>query len=366
MSVVYAYHAKVSAGEVTRDPAQEEAARAMDAFLERYKAKSAPPKNLMDKLRRKDNGKTLRGLYLYGSVGRGKTMLMDMLVLSAKGPKTRRVHFHAFMLEIHERLKTLRDSGKDVNDYMGDVAKAIAAETDLFCFDELHVNDIADAMILGPLFEKLMGQGVAIVATSNYAPDDLYKDGLQRSRFLPFIAFLKDHMDVVFLDSPTDYRLRALSERGTWFYPLGDQSWGQMATLFEALTGSKPTPSAKLDIGGGRTLHILKADEHRCWLEFDTLCREARGAADYLKLGEAYLTVFIDNVPRMAEEHRNELRRFMTLVDTLYDAGRVLVVRAATTPDKLYAGDSHSFEFQRTLSRLLEMQSPDWLVKRDH
>ncbi|MBU6235274.1 MAG: AFG1 family ATPase [Alphaproteobacteria bacterium] len=366
MSVALAYQAKLAAGEVTRDPAQEDAAKAMDAFLARWQNRNADePQNILSLLKRKQKRKaTTRGLYMYGGVGRGKTMLMDMLVREVKGPKTRRVHFHAFMLEIHARLKKLRDTGGDVDDYLGDVAKEIAAETDLLCFDELHVNDIADAMILGPLFEKLMQGGVAVVATSNYAPQDLYKDGLQRSRFLPFIDFLKAHMDVVYLDSPNDYRLRALSERGTWFYPLGDQSWGQMDTLFEALTGSAGTTSAALDVGGGRSLPVVRTDGHRAWLEFDVLCREARGAVDYLALCEAYLAVFVDNVPRMGEENRNELRRFMTLVDTLYDAGKVLVVRAATTPDKLYDGNTHGFEFQRTLSRLLEMQSPDWLAKK--
>ena len=215
-------------------------------------------------------------------------------------------------------------------------------------------------MILGPLFEKLMGAGVAVVATSNYKPDDLYKDGLQRSRFLPFIDLLKANMDVVFLDSPTDYRVRALSERGTWFCPLGDQSWGQMATLFETLAGTNKISADTLAIEG-RKLPITRTDGRHAWIEFDTLCREARGAVDYLALGNTYHAVFVDNIPRMAEENRNELRRFMTLIDTLYDLKRVFVARAATTPDKLYSGDSHGFEFQRTLSRLLEMQSPDWL-----
>jgi cell division protein ZapE len=243
------------------------------------------------------------------------------------------------------------------------VARDIAADIDLLCFDEIHVNDIADAMILGPLFNNLMDAGVALVATSNYAPDDLYKDGLQRARFLPFIALLKSHMDVVYIDSPTDYRARALSDHGTWFYPLGDQSWMQMTNLFEALTGNVATPAATLDIEG-RGLHVLRADVQRGWIEFDTLCREPRGAADYLAVGHEYHVVFIDNIPRMTEENRNELRRFMTLIDTLYDLGCIVVVRAAAAPADLYSGDSHSFEFQRTLSRLLEMQSPAWWAKK--
>lgn len=365
MTIAYAYHAKVTAGEVTRDPAQEDAIRAMDAFLDRFKNRNAAPKSVIDLLKKRHTPKTFRSLYMYGGVGRGKTMLMDMLVREASNntARVRRVHFHAFMLEIHNRLKKLRDSEQETDDFIGDVAKSIASETDLLCFDELHVNDIADAMILGPLFEKLMGAGVAVVATSNYQPDDLYKDGLQRSRFLPFIDLLKANMDVVYLDSPTDYRVRALSERGTWFCPLGDQSWGQMATLFEALTGTNKVESAILEIEG-RKLPIVRTDGRHAWIEFDTLCREARGAVDYLALGNAYHAVFVDSIPRMAEENRNELRRFMTLIDTLYDQRRVFVARAATTPDKLYSGDTHGFEFQRTLSRLLEMQSPDWLSQK--
>ncbi len=366
MSIAYAYHAKVSAGEITRDPAQEYAVQAMDAFLEKWQAsRDKPPKSVIDILKKRKKS-SARGLYIYGGVGRGKTMLMDMLVLEAKKttPRVRRVHFHAFMLEIHERLKKLRDTQDYIDDFLGEVAKGIATEIDLLCFDEIHVNDIADAMILGPLFNNLMGAGVALVATSNYAPDDLYRDGLQRARFLPFIDLLKSRMDVVFLDSLTDYRMRALSERGTWFYPLGDQSWGQMVSLFETLTGNTNTPAATLDIGG-RSLHILRADAHHAWIEFETLCREARGAADYLALGHTYRAVFVDNVPRMTEENRNELRRFMTLVDTLYDLGCILVVRAAAAPDDLYSGDSHGFEFQRTLSRLLEMQSPEWWRGRE-
>ncbi|NBX67072.1 MAG: AFG1 family ATPase [Proteobacteria bacterium] len=360
MSIAYAYHAKVTAGEVTRDPAQEDAIRAMDDFLDRFNNRKAAPKSVIDLLKKRHTAKTIRSLYMYGGVGRGKTMLMDMLVREAGTARVRRVHFHAFMLEIHARLKKLRDDGQETDDFIGEVAKGIASETDLLCFDELHVNDIADAMILGPLFEKLMGAGVAVVATSNYKPDDLYKDGLQRSRFLPFIDLLKANMDVVFLDSPTDYRVRALSERGTWFCPLGDQSWGQMATLFETLAGTNKISADTLAIEG-RKLPITRTDGRHAWIEFDTLCREARGAVDYLALGNTYHAVFVDNIPRMAEENRNELRRFMTLIDTLYDLKRVFVARAATTPDKLYSGDSHGFEFQRTLSRLLEMQSPDWL-----
>jgi cell division protein ZapE len=372
-----AYDHRVGSGELSRDPAQEEAIRHLDRFLKNYKKNVSPPgaprtpgKKLLGALGalggagflEKKKSAAVKGVYLYGGVGRGKTMLMDMLVAQLASPTVRRVHFHAFMLEIHTRLKALHDRAR-TDDFLGQVATDIAAGTKLLCFDELHVNDIADAMILGPLFSALIDRGVAIIATSNYAPQDLYKGGLQRARFLPFIDVLQKHMDVVHLDSGNDYRLRALSEKGTWFYPLSDQSWGRMMALFETLTGHVSAAPASLEIAG-RELPILRADARCAWLDFDTLCRQPRGAADYLALGHAFENIFLDNVPRMDEHTRNEARRFMTLVDNLYDLGRVLVIRAATTPDQLYHGDAHAFEFQRTVSRLLEMQSPEWFSKQ--
>lgn len=352
-----AYQAKVQSGDVTRDPAQEAAVKHFDAFLTRWqKPKKA---GFFSKISKK-NPKNVKGVYLYGGVGRGKTMLMDLLVAHLHNPRVRRVHFHAFMLEIHARLKTIRDAAQ-TTDFLGTVANDIAHEVDLLCFDELHVNDIADAMILGPLFHELMKRGVSVIATSNYAPDDLYKNGLQRARFLPFIDILKANMDVTYLKSDTDYRLRALSEHGAWFHPLTDNTWSSMNALFEKLTGHVAS-ATHLEIDG-RSLPIVQADQRCAWLTFDVLCRENRGASDYLALGNVFEAVFVDGVPRLEEGNRDAARRFMTLVDTLYDLGRVLVIRAATTPDLIYQGDSHGFEFQRTISRLLEMQSPEWFAK---
>lgn len=355
MSLAASYKQRVELGELAHDLAQEAALKHLDAFVTRYQNKSKP------KLFSRKKNQT-KGVYLYGGIGRGKTMLMDMLAASLAGPRTRRVHFHAFMLEIHARLKAVRDQDKDVNDFLGTVAQDIAQDTDLLCFDEVHVNDIADAMILGPLFAAFFKLGMGIVATSNYAPDNLYHDGLQRSRFLPFIDLIKKNMDVVHLDSQTDYRLRALSEKGTWLYPLNEQSAGAMRALFETLTDHQKTNPAAIDVEG-RVLPLLQADTHCAWAAFDTLCFEARGAIDYLTLGHAFETIFVDNVPDMHEDNKNQARRFMTLVDTLYDLGRVLVVRAAAKPQDIYDGSTHAFEFQRTVSRLLEMQSPQWLAK---
>jgi cell division protein ZapE len=265
------------------------------------------------------------------------------------------------MLEVHARLKVLRDQGTE-EDFIGHVADAIAADVRLLCFDELHVNDIADAMILCPLFVALMERGVAIVATSNYKPDDLYENGLQRARFLPFIDFIKKNFDVVRLDSETDYRLRALSEKGLWYHPLTDMSWGAMNALFETLTDHAPLSPTSIGIDG-RQLPIERADDKCAWLSFRTLCQENRGASDYLALGHAFKFVFVDAVPRLSQDYHNETRRLMTLVDTLYDLNKVLVVRAAATPLELYDGHANAFEWQRTVSRLLEMQSPEWLAR---
>lgn len=349
------YHARIVAGEIARDPAQEAALRHLDAFIGRWRKPRR--RSVIQKLTHQKMP-PIKGVYLYGGVGRGKTMLMDMLVRHVNTDRARRVHFHAFMLEIHGRLKVIRDAAQ-TDDFLGTVAHDIAIETDLLCFDELHVNDIADAMILGPLFSSLLSRGVAIVATSNYPPDELYKGGLQRARFLPFIEVLKKNMDVVRLDSATDYRLRALSEAGAWFYPLTDQSWSNMDHLFETLTDHARLSGTGIEIDG-RRLPITRADARNAFLTFDVLCRENRGAADYLALAAAFENIFVDGVPSMDDDLRNEARRFMTLVDTLYDKKKVLVVRAGARPENLYAGSANAFEWQRTVSRLLEMQSPEW------
>jgi len=356
VSLTADYFAKLETGELSRDPAQEAAIKHLESFLTRWR-KPRKKNGLLQKLTRKKPA-PVKGVYMYGGVGRGKTMLMDLLVAHVHSDRVRRVHFHAFMLEVHGRLKVIRDAAQ-TDDFLGTVAHDIAAETDLLCFDELHVNDIADAMILGALFAALLRQGVSIIATSNYKPDDLYKGGLQRSRFLPFIDILKKHMDVVHLDSPTDYRLRALSESGTWFHPLSDQSWSAMERLFETLTGHVKLNATSIEIDG-RSLPIQRADARCAWLDFDTLCRENRGAADYLALAAVFDIVFVDAVPQMDETYKNLARRFMTLVDTLYDKRKVLVIRAAGRPENLYAGEANAFEWQRTVSRLLEMQSPEW------
>jgi cell division protein ZapE len=354
------YQKRVSDGEMTRDAGQEYAAAQFDLFLLRW---NKPGKSgLISKLKGKAP-KPVKGIFLYGGVGRGKTTLMDMFVAALHAPDVRRVHFHAFMLEIHARLKALRDQG-ETDDILPHVAEDIAKTTRLLCFDELHVNDIADAMIIGGLFRALFDNGVTVIATSNYRPDDLYKDGLQRARFLPFIDLIKENLDVVRLDSPTDYRMRTLSEKGMWFYPLTDQSWSRMDNLFTALTGDGQAHPTSIEIGG-RDLPIERADDRCAWMTFATLCQENRGASDYLALGAVFKMIFVDEVPRLSQDNRNEARRFMTLVDTLYDAGRVLVIRAAATPEALYDGDANAFEWQRTVSRLLEMQSPEWLARQN-
>lgn len=352
MTLLDTYQARINNGELISDPAQAKAARALSDFVTAFDVIHKPKRTLFKK---KPTKTAMRGLYVWGGVGRGKTMLMDMLVASIKNKKVRRVHFHAFMLEVHARLKSIGN----IENPLTILASDIANDIDLLCFDELHVNDIADAMILGPLFEALDKTGVTLILTSNYAPDDLYKNGLQRARFLPFIEHIKSHMDIIEVDSPTDYRLRALTDNGTWFMPLSDQSWGAMDNLFETLTNHETAHATSINIGG-RELPIQRAAGHIAWCDFKTLCVENRGASDYIALGTAFDIIFIDNIRHMDEHHRNEARRFMTLIDTLYDMKRVVIIRAACQPADTYSGSTHKFEYDRTLSRLIEMQSPDW------
>lgn len=359
------YAARIDGGLLQPDPAQFAVLQTLDAFRTCFLARPTRRRGLFAKPRQ-----AMQGLYIHGGVGRGKTMLMDLLTESLPAAETRwrRVHFHAFMLEIHDRLNTLRHgrSGapepKKMEAIWPRIACDIATAIDLLCFDELHVNDIADAMILGPLCQALHGAGVTLIATSNYAAHDLYKNGLQRDRFLPFLDFLAAHTTDVPLVSDTDYRQRALSESGVYFCPLTDQSWLRMTSLIERLTAHAKLGPTQLSFKG-RTLDIPMAGHGLAWLQFQTLCGEARGTEDYLAIGSHFSVLVLDNVPRMAESSRNEVRRFMTLIDTLYDLKRVVVIRAAVPPMGLYDGDTHKFEFERTISRLLEMQSPDWFSR---
>lgn len=309
--------------------------------------------------RRKKFVSHTQGLYIWGGVGRGKTMLMDLFYdsLPSDIPK-RRVHFHEFMIEVQAFLHAARQAGR-AESGLPDYARKIAREARVLCFDEFHVTDIADAMILGRLFTALFARGVIVVATSNWPPDRLYAGGLQRELFFPFIALLKERLTVIELAGDTDYRLRALRDMGVYFAPLNASSMAKANTLFAQLTGNAATEAQEVHVKG-RTIaiHAVKGVAR---FSFAELCARALGVEDYLAIAQRYPTVFLTDIPVLDEAQRNEAKRLMILIDELYNAHTKLVVTADATPEKLYQGDDHAFEFQRTVSRLIEMQSAAWL-----
>jgi cell division protein ZapE len=361
--VLARYEVLIAAGELRPDPEQRAAAERLDALQRALE--TATSGGLLGKL----FGKRVlapRGIYLWGGVGRGKSMLMDLFHDCLAIPQKRRAHFHAFMIEVHARLREARKS--ETGDPIPPVAAALAEGLKVLAFDEMVVNNSADAMIMSRLFTALIeGHGVAIVTTSNRAPSELYKDGLNREHFLPFIALIEREMDVLALNGPVDYRLERLGGMDTWHTPLGDAATAQVREAFFRLTDYPPedsahVPSSDLGLGGGRTLHVPKSLKGVAVFSFRKLCGEARGAADYLAVAQTYHTVILVGIPRMGPENRNEAARFVTLIDALYENKVKLLVTAAAEPEALYeAGDGH-FEFERTISRLKEMQSADYLA----
>jgi cell division protein ZapE len=364
-----AYQARVRDGALKPDPAQEAAAQALQKLYENIiGTPQKPGHKWLAGLRRKSAKveAPAQGLYIHGAVGRGKTMLMDIFYHALPASmRKRRVHFHAFMIDVHNYLHERReigDFGDGVDGALPSLALRLAEQADVLCFDEFHVTDVADAMILGRLFTALFDRGVVVVATSNWPPDRLYEGGLQRDRFLPFIDLLKRRLQVVHLDFGIDYRTQFLASRGTYFWPLGDVTKAAMDELFAQLTDAAPSQEDIITVKG-REIVAPQVAKGAARFSFAQLCERPHGAEDYLAIAQRYGTVFLESVPKMAYDRRNEAKRLMTLIDALYENNTKLIVSADAPPDKLYYGHDHGFEFQRTVSRLQEMQSEAYFRK---
>jgi cell division protein ZapE len=356
------YRALLDAGELRPDPDQEQAVAVLDRLAAELRPvpKKAPWARLFGK-----PPPPPRGVYLWGGVGRGKSMLMDLAFQAIPAERKRRVHFHEFMLEVHERLRVERE--KEEGDPIPPVARAIAAEVRLLAFDEMGVNNAADAMILSRLFGQLLEHGVTVVTTSNRPPRDLYLGGLNRELFLPFIDLVERELEIVPLNGPTDYRLERLGGFPTWYVPNGPEATQALSAAFFRLTDYPPedranVPSEDIPVPGGRTLHVPKSLKGVAVFSFRRLCGEPRGAADYLAIARRFHSVIIVGIPLMGPDKRNEAARLVTLIDALYEHKVKLLAAADAAPADLYPAGDGAFEFARTASRLIEMQSQDYLA----
>jgi len=357
------FHARLTAGELAPDPFQARAAERLQQLWNELK--DYQPHNGSGLLSRLGFGKPAtarapKGLYIYGRVGRGKSMLMDAFFSTVPSEKKRRVHFFAFMADVHARIHARR---AEKGDPIAPVAQDLASETTVLCFDEFHVVDIADAMILGRLFAALFAAGVVVVATSNRAPDKLYEGGLQRERFLPFIDLLKERLELIELDGPRDYRLRRFKGRQVYFTPPDAKAKAALEQAFADLTDNA-TPQRETLSVLGRAIEVPRAAKSVAWFSFDELCVNPLGPNDYLALIGRYHTFILEGIPRMNFERRNEAKRFNIFIDTLYDAHGNIVCSAEAPAQELYTEGDGSFEFQRTVSRLIEMQSDDYIAAR--
>ena len=363
------YATLIAAGKIEADPGQAMLAAQLTALAHRLDQRRLARKSsslgwLFGK--REQAGPPLKGLYVCGEVGRGKTMLMDLFFATSVVKRKRRVHFHEFMADVHERVHVYRQDIKNgalpERDPIQRAAAAIAEETWLLCFDEFHVTDIADAMILGRLFTRLFELGVVVVATSNLAPGELYKDGLNRGLFLPFIALLQRHCEVVRLEARIDFRLEKLTGMPTWYVPANAIADAALDDAWRRLAGEHAGSPHELVVKG-HIVRVPKAAMGVARFSFDDLCAQPLAATDYLKIAHEFHTVVLDRIPVMEHARRNEAKRFIILIDTFYDHAVKLLASAQAQPDRLYRG-SEGFEvqeFKRTASRLIEMRSQSYL-----
>ena len=363
------YDGLIAEGRIEADPAQADLVARLDRLaraLDGYR-----PGRRAGPLRRLIGAKPApppRGLYIHGAVGRGKTLLMDLFFDVAPVALKRRVHFHAFMADAHLRIHRWRQKRR-IGEVPGDdpipsVARAIAGETWLLCFDEFSVRDIADAMLLGRLFAALFASGVVVVATSNVAPDDLYRDGLNRALFLPFVKLLGERVDVAELRARADFRLEKLTRAPVYYAPIDARADAALDAAFADLTGARQGEPVEIELLG-RSLRVPQAVDGVARFSFEELCRRPLAAADYLALAERFDTLIVDGIPRLRADERDAARRFITLVDALYDMKVKLIASAAAEPAELYQGadGAEAFEFARAASRLIEMRSVDYLAE---
>lgn len=346
-TLLKSYHQLIAKNGYQKDAAQENAVKTLQSLLEKLSLK----KTLFSFLKKEE----CRGVYIYGGVGRGKSMIMD-LFFSKLPPhlKKRRVHFHEFMIETHDWMHEHR--GEGVDDLLIRYAEYVRSQTQVLCFDEFHVTDVADAMILKRLFTALIEKKIIVIATSNWAPKNLYEGGLQRDLFLPFIALLQERLDAIQLDSGNDYRTLSDPDQDMYyFYPRDDNTKKKVDALFADLSENADIKVHKLKVKG-RNVNVMAAKDVARFT-FSDLCEKPLGAEDYINIAGQFDTLFVENIPVMDDDKRNEVKRFITLIDSLYEAKNRVVLSAEQNIHKIYVGRDHAFEFDRTISRLMEMQS---------
>ena len=354
------YQKRLDSGELYADPVQEKAVQELERLYQElltYK----PKRNWFSR-----RAEAPPGIYFYGGVGRGKSMLMDLFITCLpESVPVQRVHFHEFMISVHDYMHERRSDEsirQGADESLPLFAARISEKYRVLCFDEFHVVDIADAMILARLYRNLFEHGVVIVSTSNWEPDRLYEGGLQRDLFLPCIDLIKNKMNVFHLDSPNDYRTQFLMEEGSYFYPLNKDTQERIDSVFRHLTGGVELYSETLNVKG-RKIDVAQTANGVARFMFKELCEKPLGAEDYIKISDTYCCVFLDGVRKLTKRDRNALKRLMNMIDVFYENNTRVVIRADVPPDQLYSGDDHAFEFERTISRLQEMQSADYLQK---
>lgn len=363
MTPLEKYQADLLHEDFHADLAQENAVRqTQELFDTLLAAGNSNETGFFEKIRQrfqKDESNFIKGLYFWGGVGRGKTYLIDSFYDSLPFKEKQRIHFHRFMQMVHAQLRSL----KDVTDPLQIVADNIASETEVLCFDEFHVSDITDAMLLGGLLKALFERGVVLVTTSNEAPDYLYWDGLQRERFLPVIDLIKKYTNVVNVDSGIDYRLRFLDKAEIYHSPLDDNAMQMLVNNFDHIAPNEVTQGVPIEIEG-RVIQTIRHADGVVWFDFNAICDGPRGPADYIEIARLFQTVVISDIPLMDESMNDKAKRFMTLIDEFYDRHVKLIATAAAAPSELYTGKRLAKSFLRTISRLEEMHTHDYLAKQ--